>query len=71
MQEVHSKDEAGLKGYNIGDAEISTKHAGFVINKGNATAEDILKLIEHVKKVTYEKFGKELSLEIQIMGEKR
>ena len=64
-------DEAGLKGYNIGDAEISTKHAGFVINKGNATAEDILKLIEHVKKVTYEKFGKELSLEIQIMGEKR
>ena len=44
-------DEAGLKGYNIGDAEVSIKHAGFIINKGNATADDILNLIEHVKKV--------------------
>ena len=63
-------DEAGLKGYNIGDAEVSIKHAGFVINKGNATADDILNLIEHVKKVIYEKFEKKLNLEIQVIGEK-
>mgnify|MGYP005762584983 CR=1 FL=1 len=63
-------DEAGLKGYNIGDAEVSIKHAGFIINKGNATADDILNLIEHVKKVIYEKFEKKLNLEIQVIGEK-
>ena len=63
-------DEASLKGYNIGDAEVSIKHAGFIINKGNATADDILNLIEHVKKVIYEKFEKKLNLEIQVIGEK-
>ena len=64
-------DESGLKGYKVGDAEVSTKHAGFIINKGNATANDILNLIEYVKKVIYEKFGKKLDLEIQIIGEKK
>ena len=64
-------DEAGLKGYKVGDAEVSTKHAGFIINKGNATANDILNLIEYVKKVIYEKFRKKLDLEIQIIGEKK
>ena len=39
-------DECGLKGFNIGDAEVSTKHAGFIINKGNATSKDIKDLIE-------------------------
>lgn len=64
-------DESGLKGYKVGDAEVSTKHAGFIINKGNATANDILNLIEYVKKVIYEKFRKKLDLEIQIIGEKK
>ena len=64
-------DESGLKGYKVGDAEVSTRHAGFIINKGNATANDILNLIEYVKKVIYEKFGKKLDLEIQIIGEKK
>ncbi len=64
-------DEAGLKGFSIGNAEVSTKHAGFVINKGNATAQDILELIEYIKKVVYEKFGKELNLEIQVIGENK
>ena len=64
-------DEAGLKGFSIGNAEVSTKHAGFVINKGNATAKDILELIEYIKKVVYEKFGKELNLEIQVIGENK
>ena len=62
-------DEAGLKGYHIGGAEVSTKHAGFIINKGNATAKDILELIEYVKKTVEEKFNKKIELEIEIMGE--
>lgn len=62
-------DEAGLKGYNIGDAEVSTKHSGFVINKGNATAKDVLELIEHIKKEVYQKFQKQIELEIEIIGE--
>ena len=63
-------DEAGLKGYRIGDAEVSTKHSGFIINKGNATAKDVLALVEHVKKTVYEKFQKKIELEIEVMGEK-
>ena len=62
-------DEAGLKGYSIGGAEVSTKHSGFIINKGNATAEDVLKLIEYVKEEVYKKFGKKIELEIEIIGE--
>ena len=62
-------DECGLKGYSIGGAMVSKKHAGFIINTGNATAGDILKLIDYVKKVVLEKTGKELKLEIEIIGE--
>ena len=62
-------DEAGLKGYSIGGAEVSSKHAGFIINKGNATAKDILELIEYVKHKVEEKFDKKIELEIEIMGE--
>ncbi len=62
-------DECGLKGTTIGDAEISDKHAGFIINRGNATANDILKLIEFVKETVFEKTGKELKLEVEILGE--
>lgn len=63
-------DEAGLKGYTIGDAEVSTKHSGFVINKGKATAEEVLELVEYIKKRVYEKFDKEIELEIEVVGEK-
>jgi len=63
-------DECGLKGYSIGGAEVSTKHAGFVINKGNATAKDVIDLIEYVKKEVYNKFGKKIELEIEIVGKK-
>lgn len=62
-------DDAGLKGYSIGGAEVSTKHSGFIINKGNATAEDVLKLVEYVKKEVYNKFDKKIELEIEIIGE--
>ena len=62
-------DEAGLKGFSIGGAEVSEKHAGFIINKGNATAKDILELIEYVRNKVYEKYNKEIELEIEIIGE--
>lgn len=61
-------DEAGLKGYSVGDAEVSTKHAGFVINKGNATSEDVIELVKHVQEKVYEKFGKKIELEVEIIG---
>ena len=63
-------DEAGLKGYSIGDAQVSNKHAGFIINKGNATAQEILELIEYVKKKVYEISKEKISLEIEIVGER-
>lgn len=62
-------DECGLKGYSIGGAEISTKHAGFIVNKGNATAKDILDLIDVVKQKVEEKTNKDLELEIRVLGE--
>lgn len=61
-------DECGLKGYHIGGAQISTKHAGFIVNTGGATCEDVLDLVEHVKKVVYEKCQKEIELEFDIVG---
>ena len=62
-------DECGLKGFSIGGAQVSNIHAGFVVNKGNATADDVLKLVEYVKKNVYEKFNKEIKLEIEVLGE--
>ncbi len=59
-------DEAGLKGYSIGDAQVSEKHAGFIVNKGNATFDDFLSLVEYVKHVVYEKYGVLLKEEIEI-----
>ncbi len=61
-------DEAGLKGYTIGEAQVSTKHSGFVINKANATAKDVLALIEHIQKTVYKKFHKKIELEIEVIG---
>ena len=57
-------DKCGLKGYRIGGAEVSQKHAGFVINSNNATAEDIRALIEHIKNTVFDTFGVNLSEEI-------
>ncbi|MGN1298046.1 MAG: UDP-N-acetylmuramate dehydrogenase [Clostridia bacterium] len=62
-------DEAGLKGYSIGGAEVSTKHSGFIINKGNATMQDVLKLVKHVEDEVYKKFNKKIELEIEVIGE--
>ena len=60
-------DECGLKGYKIGGAQVSTKHAGFIINTGNATAKDVLELVEYIKKTVYEKKGKKIELEIEVI----
>ena len=62
-------DESGLKGYSIGGAQVSEKHAGFIINKGNATAKDIINLINYVKEKVYEKFEKTIEEEVRIIGE--
>lgn len=55
-----------LKGYTVGGAQVSEKHAGFVVNIGNATAKDVIELTEYVKKKVYEKFNKKIELEIEI-----
>ena len=62
-------DECGLKGYTSGDAQVSTLHAGFVVNLGNATAQDVLSVVNHVKQVVLEKTGKQIELEIELLGE--
>ena len=62
-------DEAGLKGYEIGGAKVSTLHSGFIINTGNATAEDVLKLVDYITKTVYKKFGKKIELELEVVGE--
>ena len=62
-------DECGLKGTKIGDAEISEKHAGFIINKGNATSKDVLSLIDFIKKDIKEKKNIDIEEEILIIGE--
>ncbi len=60
-------DECGLKGYQIGGAQVSEKHAGFIINKGNATAEDVKQLMKYVEEQVYNKFGKKIEPEIEII----
>ena len=60
-------EAAGLKGFSIGGAQVSEKHAGFVINRGGATADDIKKLIEHIQKTVKEKFNVLLECEIEFV----
>lgn len=62
-------DEAGLKGKKVGGAVISEKHAGFIVNTGNATAKDVIDLIEIIKATVREKFSKELETEVIVVGE--
>ena len=62
-------EQAGLKGYRIGGAEVSTLHANFIVNADGATAKDILDLSEHVKAAVAAKFGVQLQREIVLLGE--
>jgi UDP-N-acetylmuramate dehydrogenase len=61
--------DAGLKGMRVGNAQISEKHSGFIINLGNATACDVIELIEKVKARVREQTGVELHPEVKIVGE--
>ncbi|PLR69657.1 MULTISPECIES: UDP-N-acetylmuramate dehydrogenase [Bacillaceae] len=61
--------ESGLKGYQIGGAKISELHGNFIVNTGNATAKDVLDLIDYVKKTIYEKHSVKMETEVEIVGQ--
>lgn len=61
--------DCGLKGLRIGDAQISELHAGFIINLGNATAQNVIDLIKKVQEIIYDKYGVEMVPEVRIVGE--
>jgi UDP-N-acetylmuramate dehydrogenase len=61
-------EQAGLKGFSIGGAQVSEKHAGFVINTGDATAKDIDDLVSHIQKTIKERNGVELQREVRFIG---
>lgn len=61
--------DAGLKGFTLGGAAVSEKHSGFVINKNNATASDIINLIHHIQDEVKKQFGVDLHPEVRIIGE--
>ncbi|NIQ03797.1 MAG: UDP-N-acetylmuramate dehydrogenase [Nitrospinaceae bacterium] len=63
-------EEAGLKGYSVGDAGVSIKHANFIVNKGAARASEVIEVIEHVKATVKQKTGIELETEVIIVGER-
>ena len=60
-------DQAGLKGFAVGGAQVSEKHAGFVINRGGATFDDVVQLMEHIQKTVFEKSGVRLEPEVRIL----
>ncbi|WP_071461100.1 UDP-N-acetylmuramate dehydrogenase [Bacillus massilinigeriensis] len=61
--------DSGLQGKQIGGAQVSTKHAGFIVNVGGATASDYMALIKHVQETVMEKFGVALEMEVRVIGE--
>ena len=61
--------DSGLRGYRVGGAQVSEKHCGFVINTGDATAEDVRSLMKHVTEIVYAKFGVTLEPEVKFLGE--
>ena len=63
-------DQTGLKGYTVGGAQVSTKHAGFVVNIGGATAADVLQLISDVQEKVFAAHGVHLEPEVLVLGEK-
>ena len=62
-------DDLGLKGKKDGDAEVSLKHAGFIVNKGKATCQNVLNLVEYIKEQVKSHYGYDLELEIKILGD--
>ena len=62
-------EEAGLRGFCVGDAQVSEKHCGFVVNRGLATAADLRQLFYEVQRRVHEHSGVELELEVKLLGE--
>ena len=62
-------DQAGLKGYAVGGAQVSEKHAGFVVNRGGASFDDVLALMEHIRQTVSHRFGIQLEPEVKIIRE--
>lgn len=62
-------DECGLRGYRVGDCQVSEKHCGFIINAGEATSADMLAFIEEVAGIVYEKTGFKLEREVKLIGD--
>ena len=62
-------EDSGLKGYTIGGAQVSTLHAGFIVNIGNATAKNILDLIKYIQEIVMRDYGVELETEVKVVGE--
>src|SRR3712207_9418815 len=58
--------DSGLKGYKIGEAQVSEKHSGFIVNNGNATADEVLNLIKHVQDTVYKMYNVKLETEVRI-----
>lgn len=63
-------DQAGLKGSRIGDAQVSLRHANFIVNVGQATCDDVLSLMEHIQRGVAQRFGVRLEPEIRLLGER-
>ena len=63
-------DKAGLKGFSVGDAQVSVKHAGFIVNTGHASCADVLQLITAVQEKVFASAGIHLEPEVLIIGEK-
>lgn len=61
--------DSGLRGYSVGDAAVSEKHCGFVINKGSATAKEVLGLIRHVQEEVFRQFGVKMETEVKMLGD--
>ena len=61
-------DDSGLRGFRYKDAQVSEKHCGFVVNRGNATCKDVLTLINMVKKIVRDKYDVNLEREVRILG---
>jgi UDP-N-acetylmuramate dehydrogenase len=62
-------ENCGLKGYSVGDAQVSPKHAGFIVNNGNATEHDVLELISIIQQRVFEETGVQLEREVKLMSE--
>ena len=62
-------EDAGLKGVSVGGAQVSEKHAGFIVNTGTATCQDVLELIKLIQKRVLEQSGVQLETEVKLLGE--